>query len=68
MQRTIAGAVLRISALVGVGAAEIGQHMAIAPALGTLFFPAIKIARVAAYPNHPVDRGRTTQHLAARRG
>src|SRR5215469_3705556 len=42
--------------------------MAIAPALSTLFFPAVEIERVAAYPNHPVDRGRTTQHLAARRG
>ena len=68
VQRTVAAAVLRITALVRVGAAEIGQHMAIAPALGALFFPAVEIERVAAHPDHAVDRGRTPQHLAARRG
>ena len=67
IQWTVAAAVLRISALVRVGAAEIGQHMAIAPALSALFFPAVEIERVAAYPNHSVDRGRTPQHLTARR-
>jgi len=68
IQRTVAAAVLRIAALVRIGAAEIGQHIAITPALGALFFPAVEIERVAAYPNHSVDRGRTPQHLAARRG
>jgi hypothetical protein len=66
MQRNVAAAVLRITALVRVGAAEIGQHTAIAPALRTLFFSAVEIERDAANPNHPVDRGRTNHPAPCR--
>ena len=50
-----------------LGATKVRQHMAIGPARGALFLPAFKILWVAAREHHPIDRGRTAQHLAARR-
>ena len=48
-------------------APEIGQHMTIAPAGRPFPFPPIEIGGIAAHIDHAVDRGRTADHLAARR-
>ena len=49
-------------------ALEIGQHMAVAPALGPHFLPGVEIPGVAPDIDHAVDRGRAAHDLAARRG
>jgi hypothetical protein len=50
-----------------LGATKVRQHVAIAPARGALFLPALEILWVAAREHHSVDRRRAAQDLAARR-
>ena len=49
-----------------LGAAEVGQHVSISPALRALLFPALEIERMPAHIDEAVDRGRAAQNLAAR--
>ena len=49
-------------------AAEVRQHVLVAPALGALLLPALEIERMPAHIDHAVDRGRTAENLAARTG
>mgnify|MGYP001321875974 CR=1 FL=1 len=55
------------AALLILCALEIGEHVAVAPALGAHFLPGIEIPGVAPDINHAVDRGRAAHDLAARR-
>ena len=66
VKRPLAAAVCVGAAFPGLGLAEIGQAVAIAPAGGARGLPFVEIAGVAAHVDHAVDRGRAAQHLAAR--
>ena len=49
-----------------LGAAEVGQHVPISPALRALLFPALEVERMSAHIDEAVDRGGAAQDLAAR--
>src|SRR5262245_58541047 len=49
-----------------LGAAEIGEHLAMTPADRALIAPAVEVGRVAANVDHPVDQRRPAEPLAAR--
>ena len=51
-----------------LGPAEIGQHVGVAPAVVAALRPAVEIHALAAIVDMAVDRARTAQGLAARRG
>ena len=63
----IAAAKLVGAALECFAAAEIGQHVAIGPALGAVPVPAVEIGGVAARVGHDIDGGTAAEHLAAHR-
>ena len=48
-------------------APEVGQHGRVIPACGALGLPAFVILRIAADIDQAIDRGRSAEHLAARR-
>ena len=56
------------SALLVLGAAEIGQHVVIRPADIAELAPIVEILLLAADIDQPVDRGGAAEHLAARPG
>jgi hypothetical protein len=63
------GAVIIVgAALLVLGAAEIGQHVVIAPADAAELAPVVEILFLAADINQAVDRGGAAQHLPARPG
>jgi len=62
-----AGAVMRVgTALLVLGAAEVGEHVVIRPAGVAELAPQIEILALATDVDQPVDRARPAQHLAAR--
>ena len=65
-QRPVAAAIGVGAAAQTFGAAEIGQHVAIAPARRAFLLPALEIERIAAHIDEAVDRGRAAEDLAAR--
>ena len=65
-ERPLAAAVFVAAALPGLGPAEVGQAVAVAPAGRALGLPFVEVAGVAAHVDHAVDRGGAAQHLAAR--
>ncbi len=54
------------AALLVLGAAEIGEHVVVAPARIAELAPAVEVLVLAADIEKPVDRARAAQHLAAR--
>ena len=65
-QRPVAAPVVVVAGAPGLGAAEIGQAIAVAPVGGAALLPLVKVAGVAAHIDHAVDRRRAADHLAAR--
>ncbi len=63
-----AAVVLALAPPAGLHPLEVGQHVRIAPALAAHLPPGVVVVGVAAHVEHAVDRGRSAQHLAARRG
>src|SRR3546814_4451609 len=66
LQRPVAAAVGIRSALVGLGLAEVGQHLAVVPAGKPALRPAVVVARMAAHVGHAVDRGGAAEDAPAR--
>jgi hypothetical protein len=67
-QRPGVAAIGVCAALKALRAAEVGQHAAIAPALGAFRLPALEIERMPAHIDHAIDRARAAENLAARTG
>src|SRR5262249_31295474 len=66
-ERTVRAAPLALSALPGLAAAEVRQHVALAPAARAVAGPAVVVARMAARVGHHVDRRAAAEHFAAHR-
>ncbi len=66
-QRALGAAVERVAALALLHPAEIGQHVGIAPAAIAALGPMVEVSRLAAVPDHAVDRRGPAERLAARR-
>ncbi|MNF68860.1 hypothetical protein D3C84_507270 [compost metagenome] len=64
VQRPGLPAIAITTRLVALGALEVRQAVAIAPAFGTQGFPLVKVQRVATDVHQAVDRRRAAQHLA----
>ena len=65
-QRAVVAVIGIGCALAVFGAAEVGQHIGIAPAAAARLRPAVIVTRMAAHIHHAVDGGGTAQHAAAR--
>ena len=66
VHRPFAAVVLVGAACVGLGLAEVRQHVVIAPARVAELGPFVVVRAVAARVDHAVDRGRAAERLAAR--
>src|SRR5579863_113444 len=65
-ERALAAAVGIGAVAPAFGAAEVRQDVPVAPALRSFLLPTIEVERVAPHIDHAIDRGRPSEHLAAR--